>query len=102
LPSPIGFAHAYDIGLLLRAAVPQAQADPRWNMGRSARGAALRDALETLETPVDGLLKRYSQPYTTMGPETPDAHEALGRADLCLTRKRRNGRLEAHTWRRVP
>ncbi len=96
--SRIAFVHAYDLALLLRAATAQAQADPRWTKGRAARGAALRDALERLETPVDGLLKRYDAPFGPVGDVSPDGHEALNRNDLCLARMRTDGRLRIDSW----
>lgn len=86
LGSPAAFAHAYDVGLLIGAAAAQASGDPRWTEGRAARGAALRDALHALRTPVDGLLKTYDAPFSPVSDASPDAHEALGGSDLCLAR----------------
>lgn len=96
IASPIAFAHAYDIGLLLRAAVQQAQRDARWNEGKVGRSTALRNALEALETPVDGLLKLYQNPFGAVENATSDGHEALGQNDLCLVSLGENGELMAY------
>lgn len=99
LRSPPAFAHAYDLGLLLSAAVAQASRDERWAQGQEARRVALRDALETLEAPVDGLLKTYGRPFIAVTDSSPDGHEALGQEDLCLVRMTRDGGLIGHSWR---
>lgn len=98
IPSPMAFVHAYDIGLLLRAAAPQAQRDPRWFEGRASRSAALRDALQSLDTPVEGLLKRYVEPFDIVGPARPDGHDALGSQDLCLVNLGQNGQQTLSPW----
>jgi branched-chain amino acid transport system substrate-binding protein len=94
--SPVAFAHAYDLGLLLSAAVAQASSDDRWTEGHTPRRAALRDALEALEAPVDGLLKTYSRPFTEFSDAKPDGHEALSQEDLCLVHVTRDGGVEGY------
>lgn len=78
-PAPVGFAHAYDLGLILMAAMREISLDGDIGAVR----ARVRDRLEMLETPVPGLLKTYQTPFSKDG---PDAHEALGADDLCLAR----------------
>jgi len=86
LGSPAAFAHAYDVGLLIGAAAAQASGDPGWSEGRAARGAALRNARQSLITPVDGLMKTYNAPFSPVSDTSPDGPEALGGSDLCLAR----------------
>ena len=86
LSAPAGFAHAFDLGLLFRAAIEQAQQSPMWSEGIVMRRQAFRTALENLSTPVDGILKTYNQPFTPVDGSNPDGHEALGSNDLCLAR----------------
>lgn len=86
IPAVAGFVHAYDIGRILIAAVEQAAATPAWQDGSAARRTALRDALENLGAPVEGMLATYAPPFSPVGPETPDGHEALGLEQLCLAR----------------
>jgi branched-chain amino acid transport system substrate-binding protein len=66
LPSPAGFAAAYDLTHLLAMAVEKAGSTQR---------PAVRAALERLG-PYDGLVKRLDRPFT------PERHEALGPDDL--------------------
>ena len=95
LRASIGFVHAFDLGLILRAAVEQASGTDAWAEGISGKRKALKTALETLETPVNGILRTYNRPFSKMTESTPDAHEALGKDDLCLASFRSDGRLSA-------
>ena len=95
LESPIAFAHAFDVGLLLTAATVQAQNHPSWQDGRLGRSAALKQTLEALDMTVPGLLKDYVKPFSEMNETAQDAHEALGRSDLCLVRIGKDGKLFA-------
>lgn len=78
LPSPAGFASAYDLTHLLARAVQQAG---------STRRPAVRAALERLG-PYDGLVKKLDRPFT------PERHEALGPDDLRFGRFDAAGLLE--------
>lgn len=89
MQAPAGFVHAYDLGKLLIAAIRQAGLSGDIGQDR----AAVRAALETLESPVEGLLKRYDAPFSPPGPDAPDAHEALGAEDLCIARFAPDGRI---------
>ncbi|RKP57621.1 ABC transporter substrate-binding protein [Pararobbsia silviterrae] len=67
-PSAFSFSlHGYDSVLLLAQAIKQAN---------STDGAAVRAALENLNTPVHGLLKTYDKPFSKTN------HEALTAKDL--------------------
>lgn len=94
VPAPTGFVHGYDLARILIAATDQAKGDPRWQGDIQAKRAALKDALEGLETSVDGILATYSPPFRIYTPNDPDAHEALGEDNLCLARFATDGRLE--------
>jgi branched-chain amino acid transport system substrate-binding protein len=71
-PSAFSFAlHGYDSVLLYAAAVKQAN---------STDGTAVRQALEDLKTPVQGLLKTYNKPFSKTN------HEALTAKDFVWIR----------------
>jgi branched-chain amino acid transport system substrate-binding protein len=66
-PSAFGFAaHSYDAVMLLVLAIKQAN---------STDGAKIREALENLQSPYDGLMKNYNKPFS------PTEHEALRSKD---------------------
>lgn len=80
--APAGFIHAYDLTLLLIAAVEKT------GLSKDIRSArqAVRSALENIESPVRGLIKTYSKPFTVFDEQNPDAHEALTIKDLVMAR----------------
>lgn len=80
----VGFVHAYDLTLILSAAIEQAAATSDWAKGMAARRSAVKQALETLETPVRGILRTYDRPFSRMSEANYDGHEALGADDLCM------------------
>jgi branched-chain amino acid transport system substrate-binding protein len=66
-PSAFGFAaHSYDAVMLLALAIKQAN---------STDGSKIREALENLQTPYDGLMKDYNKPFSKT------EHEALRSKD---------------------
>ena len=66
-PNAFGFAaHSYDAVMLLALAIKQAN---------SADGSKIREALENLQTPYDGLMKDYNKPFSKT------EHEALRSKD---------------------
>jgi len=75
IESPVGVAHAYDMGLILAKAIRLAGSTDR---------AAIRDALEKVGVH-DGLVKRFAPPFT------PSRHEALGLNELLMARYREDG-----------
>lgn len=82
IPAPVGFIHAYDIGQIIIAALEDVKI--KGSMKRSR--LKLREALESLEDPVEGLVKTYQSPFARWSPQNPDAHEALGLQDICMAR----------------
>lgn len=95
MQAPAGFVHAHDLTLVLAAAIRQAAETPEWAQGSKARRTAIKQALETLEAPVPGILRTYTRPFSTMTADTYDAHEALGVNDLCMATFKQDGKLVA-------
>jgi branched-chain amino acid transport system substrate-binding protein len=62
MPSPVSAAQGYDSAYLLAAALTQA---------KSTDGRKIREALENLQTKVDGIVTTYDHPYTAKD------HEAI-------------------------
>jgi branched-chain amino acid transport system substrate-binding protein len=67
--SPVGTANAYDAMHILAKAIEQAG---------STDGDTIRQALENLEAPYEGLIKTYVKPFS------PDNHDALGPEDYIM------------------
>ena len=82
IAAPPGFIHAYDLGRIVIAALEQIELSG----DTSADRIALRDALEQLGKPVQGLIKTYRKPFAPWSPVQDDAHEALGLEDFCMAR----------------
>lgn len=82
IPSAVGFVNAYDLAQVLIAAAETLPGDADILRQREN----LKNALETLKDPVDGILKQYSAPFARYSADNPDAHEALGQDDLCMAR----------------
>lgn len=82
ITAPSGFIHAYDLGRLVIAALEQVELSGDVKTDR----AALRNALEQLRQPVEGLVKTYRRPFSPWSPARDDAHEALGLEDFCMAR----------------
>jgi len=75
IPSPVSAAQGYDAVYLLAAAVRQA---------KSAAPEKIRDALEDLQQPVDGVITTWKHPFGKWDPANPDSHEAFRRADTVM------------------
>jgi branched-chain amino acid transport system substrate-binding protein len=69
IPSPVSAAQGYDSMYLLAAAITQAG---------TTDGPKVRAALEDLKTPVQGVVKDYSHPYTH------DDHETIKMGDAVM------------------
>lgn len=80
MPAPAGFIHAYDLGRLVIAALNQVVLTGDMTVDR----ANLRNALEHIEAPVQGLIKTYHTPFRPWSKQDADAHEALGLDDFCM------------------
>lgn len=63
IPSPVSAAQGYDSLYILAAAIGQAG---------STDGVKIREALESLKSPVDGVVMTYHQPYSKTDHETVD------------------------------
>lgn len=90
IKAPAGFIHAYDLGRLLIAAAEQTT----FTDDMAANRLALRNALESLQSPVLGLIKTYQRPFRPFSTQDPDAHEALGLNDLCMAHYTRTNTIE--------
>jgi len=80
IKAPTGFIHAYDLTRLLIAAVKTVVLTDDIEANR----LAVRDALENINIPVQGLIKSYNRPFTVYSENRPDAHEALGLDDFTM------------------
>ena len=80
IESPVGFIHAYDLMKVFIAALENVELTGNMTENRKL----LKAALETLDTPVEGLVKTYNKPFTQFSLSNPDAHEALGEEDICM------------------
>lgn len=80
LKAPAGFIHAYDLGLILRQSLSQVSLTNDMAQNR----LKLKNALENLTTPIEGLVKTYKKPFSTYNNDNKDAHEALGLDDFCM------------------
>jgi branched-chain amino acid transport system substrate-binding protein len=90
-----GFVHGYDMTRIMLAAADQAAETDAWKSGSiTDRRRAMKDALEDLRVPVEGILKTYSTPFRAWSSGDRDAHEALGIDDLCMARFRDDGLLQ--------
>lgn len=80
LRAPAGFIHAYDLGRLAISAMQQIQLSGDMKQDR----LLFKQALESLQQPVQGLIKNYDKPFSIWGEQQQDAHEALGLENLCM------------------
>ncbi|ALU45348.1 ABC transporter substrate-binding protein [Pseudoalteromonas rubra] len=90
IQSPAGFIHGYDLGRVMLSALDQIALSGDVKKDR----AALRDALENLTKPVQGLIKVYKQPFSPWTKSQPDAHEALGLDDICMASYNADGSIK--------
>ena len=75
IPSPVSAAQGYDAVLIFAAAVKQA---------KSTSSLKIRDALEDLKEPVEGVIARWEKPYTKWDPANVETHEAFRRAQVVM------------------
>jgi len=81
LKSAVGFIHAYDLTKVLIQAIKQAGITGNMQIDRNA----IRLALESLNTPVNGLVKTYNKPFSIFDSATNiNAHEALDQDSYCM------------------
>ncbi|WP_245929254.1 ABC transporter substrate-binding protein [Agarilytica rhodophyticola] len=82
LQAPVGFIHAYDLGKILIQALQEFSLVEDMDINREK----LKLALENLESPVQGLVKNYSKPFSVFTEENDTAHEALDISNFCMAR----------------
>lgn len=82
IKAPTGFIHAYDLTRLLIAAVEQTELSGNIQQDRER----IRQSLEQLNDPVEGLIKTYRHPFRPFSPDDADAHEALNQKDFVMAR----------------
>lgn len=75
IPSPVSAAQGYDAVLIFAAAVKQAG---------TTKSLAIRDALENLKEPVDGVIAVWKTPYTAWNPADVTTHEAFRREQTVM------------------
>lgn len=81
LKSAVGFVHAYDLSKLLIQAIKQVELTGNMPKDREA----IRLALENINTPIEGLVKTYFQPFSEFDEATNfNAHEALNADNYCM------------------
>jgi len=68
IPSPVSAAQGYDAVLIFAAAVSQAQ---------STDSKKIKDALESLNDPVKGVITTWKHPFSRWNPEDETTHEAF-------------------------
>jgi branched-chain amino acid transport system substrate-binding protein len=75
IPSPVSAAQGYDAVLIFAAAVKQAG---------STDSRKIRDALETLKEPVEGVIATWRNPYAKWDPADVTTHEAFRREQTVM------------------
>lgn len=78
--APVGFIHAYDLGRLVISALQQIELTGNIKQDR----LLFKQALESLQHPVQGLIKEYVKPFAQWSEQQEDAHEALGLENFCM------------------
>jgi branched-chain amino acid transport system substrate-binding protein len=78
--APAGFIHAYDLGRLIVSALQQIELTEDIIQNRFL----FKQAIESLQQPVQGLIKQYNKPFSKWSERKTDAHEALGLENLCM------------------
>ena len=75
IPSPMSAAQGYDAVLLFAAAVKQAG---------TTDSRKIRDALEDLKDPVEGVIATWKKPYSKWNPADVTTHEAFRRENVVM------------------
>jgi len=75
-----GFIHAYDLTKLLIASIKQAGLSGNKDKDKNA----IHQALESLNTPIKGLIKTYNKPFSAYDKKNNNAHEALTYSDYVM------------------
>jgi branched-chain amino acid transport system substrate-binding protein len=80
LKAPAGFIHAYDLGRLAISAIQQIKLSGNMKQDRFL----FKQALESLQQPIKGLIKEYNKPFSQWSEQQQDAHEALRLENFCM------------------
>ena len=80
--APAGLIHAYDLTKLLIAACDTTNFNQEITLVRDD----IRQKLENLTAPVEGLVKTYTHPFSAYSASNKDAHEALGPHDFAMAK----------------
>jgi len=75
IPSPVSAAQGYDAVLIFAAAVKQA---------KSTDTHRIKEALEDLKEPVQGVIALWKKPFSKWDPANEDSHEAFRRAQVVM------------------
>lgn len=75
IPSPVSAAQGYDAVFIFAAAVKQA---------KSTDTHKIKEALEDLREPVQGVIATWQKPYSKWDPANEDTHEAFRRAQTVM------------------
>jgi len=78
--APAGFIHAYDLGRLAISALQQVKLTGDMQQDR----LLFKQALESLQQPVQGVIKEYNKPFSLWSAQQTDAHEALRLENFCM------------------
>lgn len=80
IEAPAGFVHGYDLAKVFIEAASTVELTDDAESNRTA----LKKALESMDKPVQGLIKEYRAPFAPFTEDDFDAHEALGADDFCM------------------
>ncbi len=80
IQAPAGFIHGYDLARIFIVAMQQVTL----THDKNKNSEQLKLALESLHSPIEGLIKTYNTPFSAFSRDNIDAHEALGAKDLCM------------------
>jgi len=80
LKAPAGFIHAYDLGRIAISALQQIELSGNIKDDR----VLFKLALESLQQPVQGLIKKYDKPFSQWSEQKTEAHEALRLENFCM------------------
>ncbi|MDN3610146.1 ABC transporter substrate-binding protein [Vibrio ostreicida] len=80
IQAPAGFVHGYDLAKVFIEAARTVELSQDAQSNRTA----MKQALESLKTPVQGLIKEYNSPFSPFDEDNFDAHEALNSNDFCM------------------
>lgn len=75
IPSPVSAAQGYDAVYIFAAAIEQAQSDDTHK---------IKDALENLREPVQGVIGTWKHPFSKWNPANEQTHEAFRRDDVVM------------------